>query len=111
MALIELIDKSLREKINSFNQEYIMRVIRKEYLLDSTVTIFLIGKYSAENSISDQYYIKKELQASLTSYDGKPQNGILGIVLPDMYDSMRLIHKGSEAAKKISARTTENTHK
>lgn len=92
MTSIDLIDKSLKEKIESSDQEYIMSVIRKKYLLDSTVTIFLIGKYSAEISFLNQYYIKKELQASLTSYDGKPQNGILGIVLPEMYDS---VYQGS----------------
>lgn len=92
MTSIDLIDKSLKEKIESSDQEYIMSVIRQEYLLDSTVTIFLIGRYSAEISFLNQYYIKKELQASLTSYDGKPQNGILGVVLPEMYDS---VYQGS----------------
>lgn len=49
---IEMIDKSLNEPINSDNEDYIMRKIREDYLADSTVTIYLIGEYSAENSFT-----------------------------------------------------------
>ncbi|WP_419038535.1 TIR domain-containing protein [Ligilactobacillus animalis] len=88
MDQLDVIDKSLNEPINSSNEEYIMRKIREDHLNDSTVTLVLIGKNSAENNVyENQTFIKRELQASL--YD-KP-NGILGIVLPDMYDS---IYKG-----------------
>ena len=80
----------------SFKQEdkdYIMRKIREDYLSDSTVTIFLIGSHSSESlGEEEQKYIKRELQASL--YDGKEgnsRNGILGVVLPDMYSA---IYKG-----------------
>lgn len=84
---IDMIDKSLNEPINSYNDDYIMRVIRTEHLKDSTVTIFLIGNHSAENSyFENQKYIKRELQASL--YDSP--NGILGIVLPSMYEKIYL---------------------
>lgn len=88
---IDMIDKSLNEPINSTNSDYIMKKIRKEHLQDSTVTLCLIGKYSAENCSSciDQTYIKRELQASL--YDNP--NGILGIVLPNMYER---IYKGEK---------------
>lgn len=67
-----------------------MRVIRRDYLQDSTVTIHLIGQHSAENSRDefgrqeDQYYIKKELQASLYNSDLSHKSGILGVVLPEM---------------------------
>lgn len=85
---LDIIDKSLNDPINSDNEDYIMRKIREDYLNDSTVTICLIGNHSAENSIlENQSYIKRELQASLYN---KP-NGILGIVLPNMYDK---IYKG-----------------
>ncbi len=90
---VDMIDKSLNERIDSNDEDYVMRKIREDYLSDSTVTIFLIGKYSAENlGEEEQIYIKRELQASL--YDGKAnsKNGILGIVLPEMYDS---IYKGN----------------
>ncbi|MBV4360258.1 TIR domain-containing protein [Pinibacter aurantiacus] len=82
---IDMIDKSLNQPINSFDEDYIMRVIRGEYLSDSTVTIHLIGKYGAENrGQQEQRFIKRELQASLYHGPGNTQNGILGIVLPEM---------------------------
>ena len=63
---IDMIDKSLDEPINSDDEDYIMRKIREDYLADSTVTIYLIGEYSAENSfLQDQTYIKRELQTSV----------------------------------------------
>lgn len=95
---IEMIDKSLNEAIDSDDEDYIMRKIRKEYLSDSTVTIFLIGTHSSENEgKEEQKFIKRELQASL--YDGKAnsRNGILGIVLPEMYNE---IYRGSYICSK-----------
>ncbi|MEP0265250.1 TIR domain-containing protein [Dokdonia sp.] len=86
---IEMIDKSLNESIVSENEDYIMQRIREDYLSHSTVTIHLIGAYSAENlGQEEQKYIKRELQASL--YDGvnNTKNGILGIVLPEIYDDV-----------------------
>lgn len=90
---IDMIDNSLNEAIDSDNLEYIMKVIREDYLADSTVTIFLIGEKSNENLGSyEQRYIKRELQASLYHGQGNTQNGILGIVLPSMYS---LVYGGS----------------
>lgn len=84
---VEMIDKSLNFPINSYDEDYIMRVIRRDYLSDSTVTIFLIGLYGAENRGEfEQRFIKRELQASLYHGIGNTQNGILGVVLPSMYD-------------------------
>ena len=89
---IDMIDKSLNEPIDSKDEDYIMRKIREDYLSDSTVTIFLIGEKSAENSWGvDQTYIKRELQASLYNGAGNTRNGILGIVLPAMTNK---IYKG-----------------
>ncbi|MHA8110397.1 TIR domain-containing protein [Lactobacillaceae bacterium Melli_B4] len=81
---IGMIDKSLNEPINSENREYVMQRIRDEYLKDSSITIFLIGQKSYENLGDDQYYIKKELQASLYKSINHGRNGILGVVLPNM---------------------------
>lgn len=87
-----MIDKSLNEAIDSEDEDYIMRKIREDYLSDSTVTICLIGIYSAENSwLQDQTYIKRELQASLYNGKNNTRNGILGVVLPEMINS---IYKG-----------------
>lgn len=86
---VDMIDKSLHIPINSDDEDYIMRRIREDYLSDSTVTIFLIGSKSAENTLfEDQSYLKRELQASLYNGQGNTKNGILGVVLPSMYDAI-----------------------
>lgn len=82
---VDMIDKSLHIPINSNDEDYIMRRIREDYLSDSTVTIFLIGEKSAENTpFENQNYLKRELQASLYHGLGNTKNGILGVVLPSM---------------------------
>lgn len=86
---VDMIDKSLNEPINSDDEDYIMRKIRADYLSDSTVTIFIIGQYSAENSfLQNQRFIKRELQASLYNSQVNTKSGILGVVLPPMYDTI-----------------------
>lgn len=93
MDNISIIDKSLNDRIESDDPDYVMRVIRRDYLKDSTVTIHLIGDNSSENALfTDQYYIKKELQASLSNTQISNKSGILGVVLPNMTDK---IFKGS----------------
>jgi len=82
---LSMIDKSLNMPVDSVDEDYIMRMIRQDYLSDSTVTIFLIGQHSAENrGAHEQRFIKRELQASLFHGRGNTQNGILGVVLPEM---------------------------
>ena len=91
---VDMIDRSLNTPIDSEDEDYIMRKIREDYLSDSTVTIHLIGKYSAENSMyQNQNFIKRELQASLYNSEKSSKNGILGVVLPNMYES---IYKGKQ---------------
>jgi hypothetical protein len=86
---LDYVDKSLNTPINSTDPDYILRAIRSDYLSDSTVTILLIGSYNAENlGATEQYYIKKELQASLYHGVGNTKNGIVGVVLPSMQDSI-----------------------
>lgn len=94
----DIIGKSLEEIIDSENADYVMQVIRNDYLKDSTVTIFLIGEHSSENEGIDwcgrphNYFIQRELQASLYDGEGNTRNGILGLVLPSMYAN---IYKGT----------------
>jgi len=86
---VDMVDKSLDETIDSDDEDYIMRKIREDYLSDSTVTIHLIGSYSAENKgWEEQKFIKRELQASLYNGQGNTRSGILGVVLPTMYDQI-----------------------
>lgn len=88
---IDMIDKSLDAPIDSKDEDYIMQRIRSDYLSDSTVTIHLIGAKSAERyGLFEQRFIKRELQASLYDGPNNPRSGILGIVLPSMYNSIYL---------------------
>ena len=90
---VDMIDYSLDDAINSEDEEYIIRKLRKDYISKSTVTIHLIGKYSAEIlGPEEQKFIKRELKASLFHGDGNTQSGILGVVLPSMTSE---IYKGS----------------
>lgn len=91
---VDMIEKSLNEPIDSQDEDYIMRKIREDYLKDSTVTIHLIGSESSENNYcQNQNYIKRELQASLSDTSAGKRNGILGVVLPSMYDR---IYRGEQ---------------
>jgi len=86
---IDMIDKSLNDAINSNDEDYIMQKIREDYLSDSTVTIHLIGPYSSESKgWEEQKFIKRELQASLYHGQNNTLNGILGVVLPSMYEKI-----------------------
>lgn len=100
---IDMIDKSLHDAIASNDPDYGMQKIREDYLADSTVTIHLIGPYSSESKgWEEQQYIKRELQASLYHGEGNTQNGILGVVRPEMYEH---IYQGS-----IPCRTCGKNH-
>ena len=83
---IDMIDKSLKEPIESEDEDYIMTKIREDYLKDSSVTIFLIGEKSKEElGWEEQRFIKRELQASIYNGKNNTKNGILGVVLPSIY--------------------------
>ena len=81
----DIIDKTLDREIQSEDGDYIMQVIREDYLKDSTVTICLIGTHSSENEGYDywgrhkNYFIIRELQASLYNGKNNTRNGVLGV--------------------------------
>ena len=90
--------KALDRWINSNDIDYVMQVIRNDYMSNTSVTLFLIGRHSSENEGRDSNgdknaFIKRELQATL--YDGKGfrRSGLLGIVLPEMES---YVYKGKE---------------
>lgn len=96
LGLERIQGKALDKWIDSDDIDYVMQVIRNEYMSNTSVTIFLIGEHSSEEEGYDingdkNAFIKRELQASL--YDGKgfSRNGLLGIVLPSMESK---IYKG-----------------
>ena len=86
--------KSLDREIKSLDADYILQTIRNDYLADSSVTLFLIGRHSSENEGFDSqgrahnYFIQRELQSSLYNGRGNTRSGIVGIVLPEMYDDI-----------------------
>lgn len=107
---INMIDKSLSVEIDSTNEDYIMRKIREEYIADSTVTIFLIGSKSAESlGWQEQRFIKRELQASLYNGNGNSRSGILGIVLPNMYDRVYTGNCACACGKVMNSIDVSNT--
>ena len=86
--------KSLDKWIDSNDLDYVMQTIRKDYMVATTVTIFLIGKHSFEDEHLDsqghnnQSFIIRELQATLFDRKGNPRDGLLGVVLPEMVSTI-----------------------
>jgi len=62
--------------IDSTNPEYVMGEIRRKYLLDSSVTILLVGKCT-----HSRRYVDWELKSSLRRGANVP-NGLIAFVLP-----------------------------
>ncbi|QKF66554.1 DUF1863 domain-containing protein [Arcobacter venerupis] len=70
--------------IDSVNTDYVMTQIREKYLLDSTVTIVLVGSCT-----HSRRYIDWELKSSLRQGNYTP-NGVMGIILPSKGNSAYL---------------------
>ena len=87
---VNVLDKT----IQSDDIDYVIQRIRDEYMNNTTVTLFLIGSHSSENEGVDsngynhQSFIIRELRATLYDKTGNPRDGLLGIVLPEMYNSV-----------------------
>ena len=62
--------------IESTNTNYVMTQIRKKYLLDTTVTIVLLGSCT-----HSRRYVDWEIKSSLRQGEYTP-NGLMGIILP-----------------------------
>jgi len=85
--------KALDKWIDSDDIDYIMQTIRRDYMNETSVTLFLIGEHSSEMEGSDyngdkNAFIKKEIQATLFNGKGFSRSGLLGIVLPSMENSI-----------------------
>lgn len=91
--------RSLDKWIDSEDIDYVMQVIRSEYMKNTSVTIFLIGQHSSENEgfeynslnkcyFNKQNFIIRELKATLYDGKGNRRSGLLGIVLPNMYSTI-----------------------
>lgn len=94
----------LDRTINSENIDTVISVLRTQYMNNKPVTLFLIGSHSYEDTkkrwrktwgnyyphpeYNEQSFVIRELRATLSDYDGNPRHGVLGIVLPEMYDKI-----------------------
>ncbi len=82
--------KALDEWIDSDDIDYVMQEIRKKYLSNTSVTLYLIGTHSSENEGLDfqgrnkQNFVIRELKATLYDQVESRRSGLLGIVLPSM---------------------------
>lgn len=89
-----VLGKSLDRYIDDKDIDAAMRLIRKEYLKNTTVTLYLIGEHSSENEgfygdgKKKNILIMQELQATLYNSGNYLTNGLLGIVLPSMVDKI-----------------------
>jgi hypothetical protein len=101
--------KALDKWIDSDDLDYVMQVIRREYLSNTSVTLYLIGSNSSENEGLDyrgynkQNYMIKELQATLFNRKSNRRSGLLGIVLPHVEQK---IYSGTEYCENCG--TTHN---
>lgn len=73
-----IIDKSMYDDFSHLQTETILNKIRKEHLLDSTVTIVLVGEHTWGRK-----WIDWEIYASLRPYAERTRNGLVGIYLPN----------------------------
>lgn len=89
-----ILGKSLDRWIDSEDLDYVMQMIRDEYMKGTSVTLYLIGEHSSENEGLDQYgrniqsFMIRELQATLFDRKGNRRSGLLGIVLPEMEEKV-----------------------
>lgn len=101
LAKEQIQGKSLDKWIESEDIDYVMQVIRTEYMSNTSVTLYLIGSHSSENEgfeysyidrcwYNKQNFIIRELKASLYDGTNNRRSGLLGIVLPEMYDKVYL---------------------
>lgn len=85
-----IMGKSLDRWIPSDDLDYVMQVIRDQYMKGTSVTLYLIGPHSSEKEGRDifgrniQSFMIRELQATLYDRKGNRRSGLLGIVLPEM---------------------------
>lgn len=92
----DLVDNSLDYVIPKEDGDAVMEVIRKDHLNNADVTLFIIGKNSSElegydNDGQDkQFFIRREIQATLYDRKNSPLSGLVGIVLPEMYEAIYL---------------------
>jgi hypothetical protein len=71
--------------INSSNSDYVMSQIRNRYLIDTTITIVLVGSCT-----HSRRYVDWEIKSSLRQGENYIANGLMGIILPSQGNNAHL---------------------
>ncbi|MBD7939681.1 MULTISPECIES: TIR domain-containing protein [Cytobacillus] len=81
----DFIDSSVADgEINTdLSEDGIMRIIREDYLHNSTVTVVLLGWETAQRP-----YVNSEIQASLRDTSKNKHNGLLAVIRDDLYNTI-----------------------
>lgn len=72
-----IIDKSMKEDFSYLTNETILRKIRFDHLMNSTVTVVLVGV-----NTWGRKWIDWEINSSLRGYGDRTINGLVGVYLP-----------------------------
>lgn len=75
----EIVGPYYDTEINSDNPDYIMKVIRENYLTNSTVTIVMIGEETWKRK-----YVDWEIASTLRDDPINKRSGLIGIFLPGL---------------------------
>lgn len=75
----------------NISEDEIMRIIRENYLHDSTVTVVLVGWETAQRP-----FVNSEIQASLRDTSKNKHNGLVAVIRDDLYDSIYSTGKCSD---------------
>ncbi len=73
-----IIDRSMYDDLSHLLTETILKKIRREHLLDTTVTVVLVGEHTWGRK-----WVDWEIHASLRPYAERTINGLVGVYLPD----------------------------
>lgn len=97
----DFIDKSINDGDidQDETEDTIMRIIRDDYLHNSTVTVILVGWETAERP-----FVNSEIQASLRDTSKNKHNGIVAVIRDDLYDSIYSIGKCSDCDSRVRSR-------
>lgn len=81
----DFIDSSVADgEINTeLSEDEIMRIIREDYLHNSTVTVVLVGWETAQRP-----FVNSEIQASLRDTSKNKHNGLLAVIRDDLYNEI-----------------------
>lgn len=85
----------------NLDDDKIMKIIREDYLHDSTVTVVLIGLET-----SDRPFVNSEIQASLRDTSLNKHNGLLAVIRDDLYDTIYSFSTCSDCGTSVRNRNS-----